>query len=96
MNTLICHVNRTHGKFSRSSRQHGRNGRFFVICGYCGAELQATENGIFDTNPSKNKAESNKTKSVTTRLSEVDWKRWKESGYPSSLIFRVGLSNVLQ
>ena len=94
--TTVCPVNQLHGHYKRSPRKHGRPGRQFVICGYCNMELQATENGIFDTNPAKNKAEPNKTKSITLRLSECDWNRWKQSGFSSRLIFQVGLSNVLQ
>ena len=96
MDQLFCSVNQKHGNFSRSDRKHGRCGRMFVVCGYCGEELQATEYGVFDTNPAKNRIDPVKTKLVSLRLTEDDWKRWKESGFPSSLIFKIGLSNVLQ
>lgn len=93
---MNCSVHGTHGKYSRSTRKHGRAGRLFVICGYCGEELQATPNGIFDTNPAKRRVEENKTRHVTLRVTEQDYRTWKRSGVPSNLIFRIGLSNVLQ
>jgi hypothetical protein len=68
----------------------------FIICGYCGQELQATPNGIFDTNPAKRRAEPIKTKMVSLRLLETDWQKWKQLGIPASLIFEIGLASVLQ
>lgn len=96
-NTFMeCSVNGKHGKFSRSPRKHGRLGRQFVICGYCGQELQATPSGVFDTNPAKHRAEPAKNKSISLRLLESDWMRWKQSDIPADEIFRAGLDAVLQ
>jgi len=91
-----CPINGKHGRFSRSRRKHGRLGRMFVICGYCGQELQATQNGIFDTNPAKYRVEPAKTKTISARLSESIWQLWKQSGLPADEIFRAGLATVIQ
>jgi hypothetical protein len=93
---MECPINGTHGKYSRSTRKHMRLGRMFVVCGHCGQVLQATPNGIFDTNPAKYRAEPVMTRYVTLRLTERDWEQWKQSGIPSNAVFRVGLSSVLQ
>lgn len=79
MDKLICKAQKDgkHGKFKRSRRKHGQPGRFFVICGFCGAELQATKNGIFDNNSAKNRpAESQRaTHYVPSRLTDDYYNR---------------------
>src|SRR3990172_9296328 len=96
-NTFMeCPTNGKHGKFSHSPRKHGRDGRMFVICGYCNQELQATPNGIFDTNSAKHRAEPSKAKSISLRLLESDWQQWKKLGIPADEIFSAGLAVVLQ
>ena len=92
---MICSVNGKHGNFSRSSRKHGRPGRFFVICGYCGEELQATSYGIFDTNPAKYRAFPAK-KHVTARIPAFKWELWKSLNIPADVVFLAGLAAVTQ
>jgi len=69
---FVCPASQTgvHGDFTRSPRKHHRKPRFFVVCGHCGMELQATENSVFDTNQAKNRADPVATNSVSARLTD--------------------------
>ena len=90
---LSCNVKST---YRRSSRQHGRPPRIFVICDHCGKEVQATiKAGEVREIPTRRKvpAEYALTEFVSCRLTKAEERRWKESGRAARDVFLAGLDN---
>lgn len=68
-------------QWRRSPRKHGKPGRYFVVCKNCEYESQATNAGIFNTNPTKRRADDQRaTRIVTARLTESEYSKVLKSG----------------
>lgn len=65
--------------FRESTRKHKRPPRFFVICSFCGAELQAVRNidGTIRTFSTNSKRLSNPSRTISLRLSHEDFTDWR-------------------
>ena len=65
--------------FRPSARVHKRPPRIFVICSFCGAELQAVRNidGTIRTFVTKTRRLDHPSKTITIRLPHGDHKAWR-------------------
>jgi transcription elongation factor Elf1 len=80
--------------WKRSIKKHGKPGAYFVVCKLCGYETQATNSGIFSTNPAKNRFCSVANHMVTARLADDEYYAYQSSGKTVREIISLGLASL--